>query len=344
MDDVGDNHESQRQMSKLDVWLAAELGLRGHLRHDPIAGGRSNVTVLVTDEDDRRVVLRQPPRAVTGGGAHDVLREARIMTGLRFTGVPVPNVLGVCEDAAVVGMPFYAMDYVEGEVLETPDAAQGYDDQGRRGLGFELIDVLAAVQKVPPAAVGLTPSATPFLARQCRRWIAQWQNMNRDLPAITHVHRRLQAISARLEPQPECLMHGDLRFGNVIVADRDRPRIAAVLDWELSTVGHPLADLAWIGARMQAPGGVFEFGLDTSSVPGFPAFDELVAHFVSVTGASMVNLAPLIAFQAWRWAILAAGIQARLGASAPNSQMREGERWHGRRVELLADFAADLVP
>ena len=341
----GVNHESQRQMSKLDVWLAAELGLRGHLRHDPIAGGRSNVTVLVTDEDDRRVVLRQPPRAVTGGGAHDVLLEAQIMTGLRFTGVPVPHVLGVCEDAAVVGMPFYAMDYVEGEVLDTPDAAQGYDDQGRRGLGFELIDVLAAVQKVPPAAVGLTPDATPFLARQCRRWIAQWQNMNRDLPAITHVHRRLQAISARLEPQPECLMHGDLRFGNVIVADRpDRPRIAAVLDWELSTVGHPLADLAWIGARMQAPGGGLRIrpghvlGAGLSGVRRTRRALRLCHRRVDGQSRALDRLSGLA------WVILAAGIQARRGASAPNSQMREGERWHGRRVELLADFAADLVP
>jgi aminoglycoside phosphotransferase (APT) family kinase protein len=331
-------------------WLRSSAGLLGQLHWRQVAGGLSNITYVVTDETGRRVVVRRPPRGELTGGAHDVLREARILAALRPTAVPVPAVLAACQDPEVAGAPFYVMEHAAGAVLESAESARRLTLPQRRQLGFELIDVLCALQAVDLDAVGLATMrrGTPYLERQIRRWNAQWTaTASRVVPAIDDVSSRLQKILPTVTPQPDCLVHGDFRFGNVMVTGNREtgesvPRISALLDWELATTGHPLADLGFLGARMRAPAGVLEPGPDPSAVDGFPSYGDLAGRFRQRTGVSIDDLGVFVALSAWRWAIIAEGIQQRF-ARGEMGEVEADAAWHRRRVELLATFAADVL-
>jgi aminoglycoside phosphotransferase (APT) family kinase protein len=329
----------------LDGWLRCAAGLSGALRWHQVAGGLSNLTYVVTDEQDRRVVLRRPPGGEHVGGAHDVLREARIMAALRPTPVPVPEVLAMCDDPQPAGVPCYVMEHVAGEPVESPASVGRLSGPDRHRLGVRLIDILADLQAVDLDAAGLSElrRRTPYLERQTRRWNAQWRaTAQRTVPAIDHVSRRLPQILPQLEPQPDRLVHGDFRLGNVMVATEPEPRVSALLDWELATVGHPLADLGFLGARVQAPAGVLEPDGDPLAAPGFPAFGELVSQFGRRTGVSVAALPVFVALAAWRWAIIVEGIQQRF-SQGQMGDLHADAAWHRRRVELLAGFAADVL-
>jgi aminoglycoside phosphotransferase (APT) family kinase protein len=324
-------------------WLRSSAGLLGQLHWRQVAGGLSNITYVVTDETGRRVVVRRPPQGELTGGAHDVLREARILTALRPTAVPVPAVLVACQDPEVAGAPFYVMEHAAGAVLESAESARRFTLRQRRWLGFQLIDVLSDLQAVDLDAAGLATMrrGTPYLERQIRRWNAQWTaTASRAVPAIDHVSFRLQKILPTVTPQPDCLVHGDFRFGNVMVTDE--PRISALLDWELATTGHPLADLGFLGARMQAPAGVLEYGPDPSAVNGFPSYGELANRLLERTGVQVADLPVFVALSAWRWAIIAEGIHQRF-VRGEMGEVHADVAWHRRRVELLATFAADVL-
>jgi aminoglycoside phosphotransferase (APT) family kinase protein len=326
-------------------WLRSSAGLLGQLHWRQVAGGLSNITYVVTDETGRRVVVRRPPEGKLTGGAHDVLREARILAALRPTAVPVPEVLAACQDPEVAGAPFYVMEHAAGAVLESAESARRFTLPQRRRLGFELIDVLSGLQAVDLDAAGLGTMrrGTPYPERQIRRWNAQWAaTASRVVPAIDDVSSRLQKILPALPPQPDCLVHGDFRFGNVMVTGEPEPGISALLDWELATVGHPLADLGFLGARMQAPDGVLEPGPDPSAVDGFPSYGELADRFHQRTGVPIADLTVFVALSAWRWAIIAEGIHQRL-ARGEMGEVQADVAWHRRRVELLATFAADVL-
>jgi len=326
-------------------WLRSSAGLLGQLDWRQVAGGLSNITYVVTDETGRRVVVRRPPRGELTGGAHDVLREARILTALRPTAVPVPAVLAACQDPEVAGAPFYVMEHAAGAVLESAESARRFTLPQRHRLGFELIDVLSGLQAVDLDAVGLATMrrGTPYLERQIRRWNAQWTaTASRVVPAIDDVSSRLQKILPALSSQPDCVVHGDFRFGNVMVTGEPEPGISALLDWELATTGHPLADLGFLGARMQAPAGVLEPGPDPSAVDGFPSYGELADRFHERTGVPIADLPVFVALSAWRWAIIAEGIHQRF-ARGEMGEVQADVAWHRRRVELLATFAADVL-
>ena len=326
-------------------WLQSSAGLQGRLHWRQVAGGLSNITYVVTDGTGRRVVVRRPPEGKLTGGAHDVLRESRILAALRRTAVPVPAVLASCQDPEVAGAPFYVMEHAAGAVLESAESARRFSLPQRRRLGFQLIDVLCALQAVDLDAAGLAAMCrgTPYLERQLRRWNAQWKaTASRVVPAIDHVSSRLQKILPTVPRQPDCLVHGDFRFGNVMVTDGPEPGISALLDWELATTGHPLADLGFLGARMQAPDGVLEPGPDPSAVDGFPSYGELADRFHQRTGAPIADLAVFVALSAWRWAIIAEGIHQRF-ARGEMGEVHADVAWHRRRVELLATFAADVL-
>jgi aminoglycoside phosphotransferase (APT) family kinase protein len=291
------------------------------------------------------VVVRRPPLGELTGGAHDVLREARILTALRPTAVPVPAVLAACQDPEVAGVPFYVMEHAAGAVLESAESARRFTLPQRHRLGFELIDVLSGLQAVDLDAVGLATMrrGTPYLERQIRRWNAQWTaTASRVVPAIDDVSSRLQKILPALSQQPDSLVHGDFRFGNVMVTGEPEPGISALLDWELATTGHPLADLGFLGARMQAPAGVLEPGPDPSAVDGFPSYRELADRFHERTGVPIADLPVFVALSAWRWAIIAEGIHQRF-ARGEMGEVQADVAWHRRRVELLATFAADVL-
>jgi aminoglycoside phosphotransferase (APT) family kinase protein len=326
-------------------WLRSSAGLLGRLHWRQVAGGLSNITYVVSDETGRRVVVRRPPRGELTGGAHDVLREARILAALQRTAVPVPAVLASCQDPEVAGAPFYVMEYAAGAVLESAESARRFSLPQRRRLGFQLIDVLCALQSVDLDAAGLAAMrrGTPYLERQLRRWNAQWQaTASRVVPAIDQVSSRLQKILPTVKPRPDCLVHGDFRFGNVMVTDGPEPGISALLDWELATAGHPLADLGFLGARMQAPDGVLRPGPDPSAVDGFPSYGELADRYHQRTGVPIADLEVFVALSAWRWAIIAEGIHQRF-ARGEMGEVEADVAWHRHRVELLATFAADVV-
>lgn len=342
---MGSRHKGIAEQDPLADWLRKSVRLEGALDWQQVAGGLSNVTCIVTDERGRRVVVRRPPDGTLAGGAHDVLREARIISALRLTAVPVPVVLATCSQPDVAHAPFYVMEHADGEVVGSVAAARRFAVPSRRRLGFQLIAVLADLQAVDLDIVNLSELRrnSPYLTRQTRRWNAQWKaTSERSVPAVDHVSRRLEEILPQLEPAPDCLVHGDFRFGNVMVTDGPEPRISALLDWELATTGHPLADLGFLGARMGAPDGVLESDQDPSSVEGFPPFDELVRYFRERTGAETDQLPVFVALSAWRWAIIAEGIQQRF-ARGQMGNVYADAAWHRRRVELLAEFAAGVL-
>ncbi len=338
-------------------WLSRTLGLVEPVSTTPISGGWSNITYLVTDGAGRRVVVRRPPTNDPTGGAHDVLREAIIVSALRGTAVPVPIVVAQCADTSVAGHPFYATEFVPGTVVSSAEVAAAVAAEHRRALGFALVDVLADLQAVDIDAAGLGSlrRRTPYLQRQLRRWTDQWRTTaTREVPAIDRAAERLGVALNGVEPLPDVLVHGDYRFGNVLIDEEPTadgaagaPRIAAVFDWELATTGHRLADLGFLGARMQAPDGVLEGDVDPSAVAGYPSFDELATRFAARTGVATQDLPVFVALSAWRWAIIVEGIARRIAQGTMSGGMgggtAESAAWHRRRVELLAGFAADLL-
>ena len=218
-----------------------------------IAGGRSNLTYLVDGRaaagpDAPLLVLRRPPLGHVLPTAHDMGREYQVLSALRGTAVPVPPVAGKCTDPEVIGAPFYVMAYVPGLVLRTEaDGEQVSPDQARQ-LSEKFADMLAAIHGVDLAAAGLTGFGRPagYLERQLARWQRQWELSNtREMPGYAELTRRLTAAlpAALAAAGPGTLVHGDYRLDNMLVTLGARPAIAAVLDWEMSTLGDPLADL-----------------------------------------------------------------------------------------------------
>ncbi|MFC6086285.1 phosphotransferase family protein [Sphaerisporangium aureirubrum] len=219
-------------LSRLETHLAEHGLARGPLTAEVIQGGMSNLTYLVRDGDgDHPFVVRRPPLGHVLATAHDMGREYRVMTALRDTGVPVPRTHLLCEDAEVIGAPFYVMEYVEGG---QPPAT--------REIDAKLTDVLARLHALDPAEIGLAGFGRPegFLERQVRRWKRQLDaSRSRDVPGIDTLHDRL----ARAVPktQRDTIVHGDFKLGNTLIAGGE---VRAVLDWEMSTLGDPLTDLA----------------------------------------------------------------------------------------------------
>ncbi|MEY2996461.1 MAG: hypothetical protein RLZZ39_1286, partial [Actinomycetota bacterium] len=223
---------------KVSRWLVDNVdGAKAPFTFDLIAGGRSNLTFRVTDADGNRFVLRRPPLGHVLATAHDMAREHRIIAAVGKTGVPVPRALGLCTDVDVNGAPFYVMSHVDGEVLDNADKAALLDPALREQTSHHLIDVLAELHDVDVDAVGLGDLARRegYIERQLKRWRTQWENSKtRELPAIDEVEARLSRQVP--EQQGVVIAHGDFRFGNCLT-DVVNGRIAAVLDWELCTLG-----------------------------------------------------------------------------------------------------------
>lgn len=298
-------------------WLVANVpGLRPPLAFSLIAGGHSNLTYRVEDAAGRRIVLRRPPLGAVLATAHDMGREHRIISALGPTPVPVPPALGLCEDASVNGAPFYVMDFVEGVVLEDARTTAAHFDEGeRRRLGEHVVDVLADLHDVDPAAVGLGDLGRreEYLARQLRRWRTQWEkSKTRELPAMEQVHA---ALEGAIPPQAgAAIVHGDYRIGNMLVVLGGR--IAAVLDWELCTLGDPLADLGYLMNQWAGPDeaeGPMARGaaLSPTAAGGFPSRAEMLSRYAERTGRDVSRIDYYRAFQYWRLAAIVEGVMAR---------------------------------
>ena len=276
-----------------------------------IAGGRSNLTFLVVGADGRRFVLRRPPLGHVLATAHDMAREHRVIAAVGRTGVPVPPALGLCTDTEVNGAPFYVMGFVEGEVLDSVERAALLPVELRRPAAEHLIDVLADLHDVDVDAVGLGDFAKRegYIERQVKRWSTQWEHSKtRELAAIDEVAAHLRT---RIPVQQSvAIAHGDFRFGNCLT-DVSTGRIAAVLDWELCTLGDPLADVGYLGVYWYDGAAANVRSNDPTPAGGFPQYAELLERYAARTGRDLSGIDYYVAFSCWRLAVISEGVYAR---------------------------------
>jgi aminoglycoside phosphotransferase (APT) family kinase protein len=299
--------------AELEAYLD-EQGLgSGPVRAGRIGDGASNLTYVV-ERDGARVVVRRPPPPPIPPSAHDMVREANVQKGVARGGVRVPKILAVCEDEDVIGAPFYVMEEIDGEVITDTLPAELDTPEERRRLGLELVDGLVALHAVDYAACGLERLGKPtgFLERQLRRWSGLWEgNATRELPEFAAIGDRLKATLPA--SPPATVVHGDYRLGNVMVGPDAPARLVAILDWEMATIGDPLADLGYLVATWSAPGAA-EHPLLMAPVtarPGFPSRDELVERYADRSGRDVSRLAWYEAFALWKSAVFSEAIHGR---------------------------------
>ncbi|MGH8899667.1 MAG: phosphotransferase family protein [Egibacteraceae bacterium] len=322
-------------------WLSDHVErLEPPLDFAPIAGGRSNLTYKVTDRAGGSWVLRRPPLHGVLPSAHDMGREYRIIAALGPTPVPVPTVVGLCEDEQVNGAPFFVMDFLDGLVLRDAAASRRHlDERGRRAAGEHLVDALVALHEVDPDEVGLGQLGRreDYVARQLRRWRGQWQAVaTRELPLIDEVHRRL---SARVPAQQgTAVVHGDYRLDNVIL--RDDGRVAGVVDWELCTLGDPLADLGTLQVYWaQASERPSPLPAAPTAAAGFMSRDEIAERYAARSGRDLSELDFYRALAYWKLAVILEGVSSRFQSGA-YGESGEDVPSLAERVPLLAEAAA----
>ncbi len=322
------------------TWLGERVdAIDGPLTFSLIAGGHSNLTYLVTDAVGRRWVLRRPPLGLVLATAHDMGREHRIITALHGH-VPVAPVVGLSADDSVNGAPFYVMEFVEGTVVRDVAAATALTVPRRRRVGESLIDVLNDIHAVDIDAVGLGELGRreAYLERQLKRWQGQWEkSRTRDLPVVDEVHLRLVDLAP---PQgPATIVHGDYRLDNCMLADDGS--VAAVLDWELCTLGDPLADLGLLCVYWADPGEPTHSGMPAATtVDGFATKAELVTRYAELSGRDVSRIGYYTAFGYWKLACIIQGVFARYSAGAMGDRGDvTGFDVFGEQVELLAEAA-----
>ncbi len=332
-------------LARVGPWLEANVeGAVGPFTATLIAGGRSNLTFTVVGADGTRFVLRRPPLGHVLASAHDVAREHRIIKAVGETSVPVPPALGVCTDEDVNAAPFYVMGYVEGVVLDSPQKASALDPSLRAKASDDLIDVLADLHAVDIDAIGLGDLARRdgYIERQLKRWTTQWVNSKtRELAAIDEVATRLaDHIPTQ---QGVAIAHGDYRFGNCLT-DTTVGRIAAVLDWELCTLGDPLADVGYLRVYWADPDKPGRNN-DPTTAGGFPSYAELLERYATRTGRDVSGIDYYVAFASWRLAVISEGVYARYLHGAMGDQGLSQAELDGMKAgtEALANSALDAA-
>jgi aminoglycoside phosphotransferase (APT) family kinase protein len=336
--------------AEVTEWLLGHVeGLRTPLSFDLISGGRSNLTYAVTDPAGRKIVLRRPPTSHVLSTAHDMAREYRVISALRDTDVPVAPALAFCADEAVNDRPFYLMGFVDGHVLRDISGTEAVLDEAKRKVaGEQLIDVLAAIHQVDVDAVGLGDFARRdgYLERQLRRWHGQFGKSQeqareigvyRPVPLVDEVHK---ILTDRLPSQQgTAIVHGDYRLDNTIMSADGR--IMAVLDWELSTLGDPLADVGTLLAYWaEEPGqGTPSTAVVTmaqsaaTALPGFPSRAEIAGRYAAHSGRDLAGIDYYVAFAYWKLACILEGVFVRYAANAMGGDHSD--------AALLADGVAD---
>ncbi|WP_436786749.1 phosphotransferase family protein [Yinghuangia sp. YIM S10712] len=328
---------------EITAWLAARVpGLVPPLAFTPVVGGHSNLTYIVADAAGTRWVLRRPPLGHVLATAHDMGREHRILAALGAgrTPVPVPPVVGLSPDDSVNGAPFYVMEFVDGAVLRTAaDSARVLDAAARRRAGEQLVDTLAAIHAVDIDAVGLDGLGRreDYIGRQLRRWHRQWDATRvPGVPGIDEVHAALSASVP--EQQGATIVHGDFRLDNCLIGGDGSVR--AVLDWELCTLGDPLAD---VGTTLMywVENGQTDTMLasDGTAAEGFMSRAEFCARYAATTGRDVSHIHWYVAFAYWRLACILAGVLNRYTAGAMGDQAGDGGSSRFT-PEGLADLAA----
>ncbi len=291
-------------------------GADGPLRFVMIGGGRSNLTYRVEAEEARGGVwvLRRPPLGHVLPTAHDMGREFRVLSALADTEVPVPRPVALCEDADVNGAPFYVMEHRPG-IVPVERLPEGYAEApaDRRRMGMALVDVLVRLHAVDCHAVGLGDFGRPdgYLERQVGRWAKQWErSQTRPLPAIDTLARWLSAHIPK--SPPPTIVHGDYRLGNMAFDPADPGRVVAVYDWEMATLGDPLADLGYTLIYWSQPDDPPEALSDSlTAAPGFPTRDEICGAYAAATGRDLGDVDFYRVLALYKLAVISEGILAR---------------------------------
>jgi aminoglycoside phosphotransferase (APT) family kinase protein len=296
----------------LRAWLAAEHPglLDGEIGASVLAGGRSNLTFRL-ETPDRAAVLRRPPLGDAPATAHDMAREFRLISALRGSAVPVPGALVLCDDPAVLGVPFYLMDFVDGQVLRTRELAMGFDESAKADLAARLVDGLADIHAVDVERVGLADLGRPdgYLRRQVERWqrhLGIWGSAN-DI-ALQGVATQLAATIP--DSSDSTLVHGDYRLDNLIVGDD--LQIRAVVDWEMATLGDPLADVGLMLVYWDLVSSVGDsLASSMGEGAGFPPGRELAGRYAERTGRSIAGLDWYVGLGAFKLAVVLEGVMRR---------------------------------
>ncbi|XVU24715.1 phosphotransferase family protein [Actinoplanes sp. CA-054009] len=291
--------------------LRAHLGSEKELTGRMFAGGRSNLTYAVTDGENRWV-LRRPPLGHVLPTAHDMAREHRVLEALSKAGFPAPRPVLFCSDTDVIGAPFYLMEHVDGRIYRDVADLQALGAEAMRGLVLSLVDTLADLHGLDPYAIGLGDFGKPegFNARQVSRWKKQLDaSRSRDVAGIDELHARLAVdIPAG---GPGSVVHGDFRLDNVLIGDD--LGVNAVLDWEMSTLGDPLSDVALMITYAGLPLNTGGDGRPTAplSVPGHPTIAELGARYADRSGRDVSDLHWYVGFAAFKLAVILEGVHYR---------------------------------
>ncbi len=335
------------EQEPVSAWLDANIeGARGPYTFEFITGGHSNLTYKVTDAAGRRLVLRRPPLGHVLATAHDMAREHKIITGVGRTSVPVPAALGLCEDDTVNGAPFYIMSFVDGVVLADPETvlANLPDDSQRADVSRSVVTVLADLHLADPDTIGLGDLGRreAYLDRQLRRWKTQWEDSKtRELPTMDQAYELL--LAAKPEQRYTGVVHGDYRLGNML-ADPARCTVAAVLDWELCTLGDVLADVGYLLNNWVQPGEPSPRGATQppTEVGGFSTREALIEAYSERTGFEVTNADYYRAFQNWRLAAIVEGVMARYLKGVMGDDSVDTDAYKVQ-IEQLADESLRLL-
>ena len=328
----------------LEAFLDAHGLGEGRVEAERIGEGHSNITFLVR-RGDARVVLRRPPRPPLPPSAHDVLREARLLRALEGTPVRVPKVLAVGDDESVLGVPFYVMEEMYGSVLASsvPDALD--NPEQRRRTSEELVDALVEVHDVDWRACGLEGYGKPtgYLERQLRRFMGLWEhNKTRELEVVEELGDWLRE---NMPESPEStIVHGDYRLGNVMMDDSAPAELVAIFDWELSTIGDPLADVGYLTVTWVEPDDpedtMFANLNAVTRRGGFLTREELIARYEERTGRSVSALNWYQALALWKAAVFMEGNYKRFRAGSSDDEYLG---LFDRGVPMLAEKAREIA-
>lgn len=323
-------------------WLA-ELGIEFDLplQFQRIGLGQSNLTYRVSDAAGRAWVVRRPPLGHLLASAHDVLREARIIAALADTAVPVPQILGTTTDSAFSDVPLVLMEFVDGLVIDTMSVAEALTPQQRRNIAVDLPRTLTKIHAVDLDKVGLADLAShkPYAQRQLKRWAGQWElSKTRELPELDDLTRRLAAAAP--EQREVSLVHGDFHLRNLITSP-ETGQIVATLDWELSTLGDPLADMGSLLTYWAEPGEALSGDYAPSTLEGFPDRAEMTRLYLDETGRDATALQYWHALGLWKLAIIAEGVMRR-AMEEPQNKAPAGTpviAWIDARVQKVREIA-----
>ncbi len=329
-------------------WFVEHVaGVEPPLSFSLIAGGRSNLTFRVADRAGRAFALRRPPVSHVLPTAHDMAREYRVITALGPTDVPVPQTFGLCEDETVNGRPFYVMEFVDGHILrDAPSAEAAFSEEARAPIGDHMAETLAGLHAVDVDGVGLGDLGRRegYIERQLKRWTGQYRDMQVDgVDQGGLVEEVGSALGERIPPQlTTAIVHGDYRLDNVVLGEDGT--VVAILDWEICTLGDPLADVGMLMVYWAGPddGAPFLGTAAPTAAAGFATRGAVLSRYAEVSGRDVADIGFYMAFGYWKLACILQGVYARYVAGAGAGDTGSVDEFP-RTVRRLAELAATTL-